>query len=77
MDEDVERLFQGWHGLVVCQCVLGPANGCDVSSALEVVARHMYLVLRQGVDDVGHALARILGVARLGKACAQLAEGFK
>ena len=77
LDQDIQRLFKRWHTLVVCQCHLCAANGGHIGATLEVVARHMHFILRQRIDDVGHALARVLRVAGFRKARDQFAESFK
>src|SRR6218665_3667563 len=74
LDQDVQRLFLRRNALVVGQGQVGAADGRHIGAVQVVVARHMHLILRQRVHDIGHALACILRVARLRKAVDEFPE---
>ena len=45
LDQDVKRLFECGHTLVIGQRGLRAANGCHISAALEVIAGDVHLIL--------------------------------
>ena len=72
--QDVQRLFDRRRLLVFAQRLLCAVGRGHVGAAPVVVARHVQFVLRQRVDDVVHAHARVGGVLGGGELVDQLLE---